>query len=124
ASGYLPPAPVTEAVDRAVAELVAACGGRADEVTAARISILIQACGATAGLLERAHAADPGPVEDVLDAVLRHDPPVRRTRRLLDGIVTELDIAAAALPFGAGPHECPGRAHALALAAGILEGIR
>ncbi|MCM6778349.1 hypothetical protein NDR87_33270 [Nocardia sp. CDC159] len=119
ASGYLPPAPVTPAVDRAVADLVRACGPAADEMTAARVSILIQACAATAALIERARVAD---APDALTEVLRTDPPVRRTRRLVDGIVTEIDLTT--MPFGAGPHECPGRSHALALAAGVLEATR
>ncbi len=124
APGYQPSAAAGEAVDQAVAELVDACGGVADEATAARISILIQSCAATNALVERAHTAGAGLAEEALSEVLRSDPPVRYTHRLVDGNATPLDIAAAALPFGAGPHECPGRAHALALAAGILEGTR
>jgi len=121
AAAYLPPAPVTAEADRAVVELVAACGGVPDEATAARISILIQACASTAALVANAR---PFGGEDALDRALAENPPVRRTCRMVDGVVTEVDIAAAGLPFGAGPHECPGRAHALALAGGVLEGSR
>src|SRR6185312_2118277 len=74
------------AADRAVARLVEASGGIADEPTAARIGLLVQACDATAGLVERALRAMPeqpgATVEDILGGVLRQDPPVRATRRL------------------------------------------
>ncbi|KZM73595.1 hypothetical protein [Nocardia terpenica] len=125
ATGYLPPAPLTPETDRAVGELVAACGGSADDVTAARIAVLLQSCAATTALLERARNTDAtGSAGEVLDRVLATDPPPVRTRRVIDGAITELDLAAVGLPFGAGPHACPGREHALALAAGILEGSR
>jgi cytochrome P450 len=128
------------AADRAVARLVSACGGVADEATAARIGLLVQACDATAGLVDRAfvaasrqHGATP---DDLLAAVLRDDPPVRATRRLVlratrvgstpvpAGAIVSLDLTGdAQLPFGSGLRPCPGRAHALALAAGTLEAV-
>ena len=74
-----------DAADGAVARLVEACGGIADELTAARIGLLVQACDATAGLVERAVAAMPehegATVDEILAGVLREDPPVRATRR-------------------------------------------
>jgi 2-methylisocitrate lyase-like PEP mutase family enzyme len=98
AACYQPHLPATEAADAAVARLVAACGGVADEVTANRIGILVQACDATAAL------------------IAGHNPPVPRTRRVTTaGEVIEVDLTGR--PFGAGRHECPGRAHAQALAA-------
>ena len=46
---------------------------------------------------------------------------VRLTRRVRDGVDVHLDLTAdPALAFGAGPHRCPGRAHATAIAAGVL----
>ena len=129
----------TEAADVAVARLVEACGGIADELTAARIGLLVQACDATAVLVERAVAALPehegATVEELLTAVLRADPPVRATRRMAaaaatvgstevqPGTIIALDLTAAGddrLPFGSGPHSCPGRDHALAMAAGCV----
>lgn len=89
--------------DHAVARLVRAFGGSADERTAARIGLLIQACDATAGLIGNAILAalrrpadvtapsavtaqsdatvqsDP---EAILTETLRHDPPVRATSRI------------------------------------------
>jgi hypothetical protein len=63
-----------------------------------------------AALIERAGA---GPVA----AVLRDDPPVPATRRRRpDGEIVLVDLRDA--PFGAGPHACPGREHALALVEG------
>lgn len=126
--------------DRAVACLVEACGGSADERTAARIGLLVQACHATAGLVERALEARPEQpgvtVEEILGGVLREDPPVRATRRVAtaparignvevpaETIVT-LDLSAGhddRLPFGSGLRPCPGREPALALAAGCLD---
>jgi cytochrome P450 len=141
------------AADAAVARLVELLGGTRDEETANRIGLLVQAYAATAGLIARA-ARRAGPVAAVLDETLRHDPPVRQTRRLVTaparigdaavaaGTLVHLDLAAANrdpdvfadpdvfdpgranraahLTFGAGLRPCPGREHALALAAGAL----
>jgi hypothetical protein len=129
----------TDAADGAVARLVEACGGIADELAAARIGLLVQACDATADLVERAVAAmrehEGATVDEILADVLRDDPPVRATRRLATapagigsaevspGTIVTLDLAAAGddhLPFGAGLRSCPGREHALAIAAGCV----
>jgi hypothetical protein len=111
AASYQPHTSVTPEADEAVARLVAAAGGGWDERSAARIGLLVQACDATATLVNTAR--DRGmKVEDVL----RDDPPVRFTRR--PGAV--LDLAAAGLPFGSGPHAWPGRDHALALADALI----
>lgn len=104
----------TPETDRAVAELVECCGGTADERTAARICLLVQASAATAAL--RAAVQAHGSVE----AALRLAPPVPHTRRIgQDGAELLLELGGD-LAFGAGPHACPGRAHALALVAGQL----
>ncbi|WP_447009428.1 isocitrate lyase/PEP mutase family protein [Saccharothrix hoggarensis] len=96
---YQPHVTVTPEADAAVARLVEACGGTWDEETANRIGLLVQACDATVAL-----------VADV-------EPPVPVTRRVApDGRVVEVDLGDAW--FGAGRHECPGRAHALALVEG------
>lgn len=160
---YPPRADADPAADRAVSHLVDTCGGVPDEATAARIGLLLQAYGAMAGLIGNAAWAmlrlDLGsPAEMVLAETLRHDPPVRATRRLAvnathtgdtdiaPGTNIYLDIAAANrdpeefpdperfdptrggsdrhLTFGFGPHTCPGRDHALAIAGGILEAVR
>lgn len=108
--------------DRAVAELVLAFGGAADEATAARIALLLQACEATAGLVGNAVLGLlRAPVDCPLETIMAGaDPPVRATRRLDPdtGAVVVLDLAG--LPFGAGAHECPGRAQAVAIATGIV----
>jgi cytochrome P450 len=125
-----PPAPVAAvavayhsadpAADDAVATLVAWFGGTPDEATAARIGVLVQACDATAGLIERAAASGiVGTVDDIVAATLRDDPPVLATRRLVDGEVRLVSLVGA--PFGAGPHACPGREHAIAIASGVLD---
>ena len=75
-----------------------------DAAAEAALARLIAACGGVA------------------DAVLRTDQPVLRTRRRVDGEDVVVDLAG--LPFGAGPKECPGRAHAVALAAGVLDALR
>ncbi|MFF7337798.1 isocitrate lyase/phosphoenolpyruvate mutase family protein [Streptomyces sp. NPDC008163] len=123
--------------DRAVARLVALLApGVVDdtglEAVANRIGLLVQACAATAALVEAAGDGVP------TARVLRDDPPVRVMRRTAaratrvagreiaegDEVVLDLGAAqqghAAPLAFGAPPRACPGRAHALALAEGLL----
>jgi cytochrome P450 len=131
ARAYQPGSGAEEPADQAVAELVEAFGGVPDEVTAARIAVLVQACDATAGLVGNAALVmlrpdENRPAETVVAETLRQDPPVRLTRRLAPetGTVVPVDLAASGLPFGAGPHECPGRAHAEAIAAGVVDALR
>ncbi|MFH9422964.1 hypothetical protein [Streptomyces sp. NPDC017529] len=125
------------AADAALARLVAACGGAWDEDTAARIGLLVQAYDATAGLIgnaarlmpaHTATAPEGDPVAGLLDRALRVDPPVRGTLRAPAGggapVRTSLVTADGALSFGAGAHACPGREHARALAAGVLDALR
>lgn len=145
AGSYHPHTEITPEADAAVARLVAAFGGTPDERTATRIGLLIQACDATAALIQRA-ATHPGSLDGVLAETLRHDPPAAATRRVAPtGGTILLDLAAAnrdpavfpdpdtfdpgrdetaALGFGAGQHACPGSAAALALAAGVLDALR
>ncbi|WP_052397623.1 isocitrate lyase/PEP mutase family protein, partial [Streptomyces sp. NRRL F-5123] len=120
------------------------------EAAANRIGLLVQACAATAALVETATASAPdvapavpparaasGPVP--LARVLRETPPVAEMRRVATratriagqaiaaGDTVRMDLAAAhrthpvPLAFGAPPRVCPGRAHALALAEGLLD---
>jgi cytochrome P450 len=104
--------------DEAVATLIDAFGGVADEATAARIGLLVQACDATAALIDAASRHG-----DVARA-LRLEPPVRRTRRVRDGAEIQVDLAAdPALAFGAGVHRCPGSAHATAIADGAVSAV-
>lgn len=125
--------------DEAVARLVAQpAPGRADdaglEAAANRIGLLVQACAATAALVEAAAGGDVP-----LARVLREVPPVGAMRRIAaratrvagreiaEGDVVLLDLATAhrahpvPLTFGAPPRVCPGRTHALALAEGLLQ---
>ncbi|WP_433193179.1 hypothetical protein ACQP1G_31165 [Nocardia sp. CA-107356] len=120
AAHYQPHEPDSAEADRAVAELVAACGAVADERTAARISLLIQACQATGALVDNARRFEgTGTADEIIARTMVEDPPVRRTRRVVEGAPVEVDLTG--LGFGAGPHICPGRDHALAMAAGIIE---
>jgi hypothetical protein len=111
AACYQPHTPLVPGTNEAVSRLIEACGGTPDEATAARIGLLVQAYAAT-GALVRAAVERGGDGEDSVRAVLRDDPPVRFTRR--GGAL--VDLASAGLPFGAGPHACPGQEHAVALA--------
>jgi len=124
AQAYQPGTGDEARADAAVGRLVEAFGGTADETTAARIGVLVQACEATATLIERARHR---PVDDVL----RDDPPVPATTRqavataTVGGVTVEAGEVvrvglAGGLAFGAGPRRCPGRAHALALVDGAL----
>ncbi len=124
-----------EAVARLVAQLMPEPADEAAlEAAANRIGLLVQACAATAALVEAA-ADDDVP----LARVLREVPPVPTMRRvaarttqvagreIAEGDVVLLDLATAnrvhpePLTFGASPRACPGRAHALALADGLLQ---
>lgn len=107
ARSYQPHVEQTSEADDAVGRLVAALGGVADEPTAARICVLVQAHGATSALVEQLRSGASGP-------------PVPTTRRVgPDGVEVEVDLTDA--PFGAGPHACPGRDLALRLAAAAVE---
>jgi len=111
AASYQPHTALAPGANEAVSRLIEACGGTPDEDTAARIGLLFQACAATEELV-RAAAEHSGDGEDSVRRVLRDHPPVRFTRR--GGAL--VDLASAGLPFGAGPHACPGQEHAIALA--------
>ncbi|MGW5440644.1 hypothetical protein [Nocardia asteroides] len=152
AAAYQPHEPITPAADTAVAGLVALCratpsslrtGSRVDvgdraadhlpegrglgdeeEWVAARICLLVQACAATGELITAARKSTEGTPGDRPARVMATTPPLRSTRRLVDGAVIELDLRHPGLGFGAGPHRCPGGDHALAIASGVLESQR
>jgi cytochrome P450 len=111
-AGVEPGSAVDPAVDPAVARLVGAFGGVADEATAARVGLLVQACEAVAGLIGNCVLAvgrweHPYPAHALVAETLRYDPPVRATRRvclapaefgparIATGTVVRLDLAAA-----------------------------
>jgi hypothetical protein len=125
AQAYQPGTGDESRADVAVDRLVAIFGGVFNEPTAARIGLLVQACEATAVLIERAR-------ERPVHEVLRENPPVPATKRQALATTTVGDITIEAgevvqvcladdLAFGAGSHRCPGRAHALALVDNALE---
>jgi hypothetical protein len=102
---YQPHTEATEAADQAVRRLIDACGGVADEATANRIGLLVQAYEPVKALVANLVTG-------------RTDPPVPATRRVApDGTVVRVDLTAS--PFGLGEHACPGQVHALTLAAGL-----
>ncbi|WP_372346001.1 isocitrate lyase/phosphoenolpyruvate mutase family protein [Streptomyces sp. KL116D] len=123
------------AVGRLTARLLGGAATEDDlEAAAHRIGLLVQACDATAALVEAAAGS-----ELPMARVLRDVPPVRAMRRvaaratrvagreIAEGDVVVLDLVTAQggnpvpLTFGAPPRVCPGRAHALALAEGLLQ---
>jgi hypothetical protein len=102
--------------DAALGELIALLPAGEPEVVAQHVALLVQACEATAALVR-------GALERPLADVLRDTPPVPATRRRSPSgeiVLVPLD----GHPFGAGPRRCPGQAHALALAEGVVEGAR
>lgn len=127
------------AIDAAVERLreVLDRGGR--EESAAAISLLVQACEATAALIGNAVVLAAGRPElrDRVDALLERTlldaSPVRLMRRTSPGgepVTLDLEAAAAdsgpgdpPLAFGSGVRPCPGSAQALALAAGVLDAL-
>ncbi|MET9343852.1 hypothetical protein [Nonomuraea sp. NPDC003804] len=117
AGGYLSGVTTPE-IDAAVAALAAVAG-------IPEITILLQAHGATTALLRNAIARPPEPLapDDLLRDTLRHDPPVRATKRVdATGALVEVDLTPD-LAFGHGPRRCPGSGHAMAIATGVLETI-
>ncbi|MEU4234229.1 cytochrome P450 [Nonomuraea sp. NPDC026600] len=160
AAGYLSGEEEPEA-DAAVADLVELLSGEGDPIP--RITILLQAHAATAGLITNALAhAEPGgepkdaaapqraesrvDIDGLLRETLRHDPPLKASRRLdrQTGDEVTIDLVAANrdpavfpqperfdvsrgpaphLTFGSGVRPCPASAHALALAAGVLTAV-
>jgi hypothetical protein len=93
------PAPASSPADAAVARLLALLPPAEPEALAQDICILVQGCAATDALIAAHGELDP--------------PPVPATWRISpDGEPVRVDLSAH--PFGAGPHACPGRAHALA----------
>jgi cytochrome P450 len=126
------------AADSAVARLVAAVGGGSDDQTAALVSILVQSCTATATLIGNAipRVHDGLSSAEVVATTLDADPPTPPARRMatVDTRVGDVSVAAgetvfvaigdAGYPFGAGPHACPGAAHATAIAEGAIDALR
>jgi cytochrome P450 len=84
-----PPGATPEAetrADDAVDQLVELLGGPTD-ATVARITLLVQACDATAGLIGNSvsialHLSERSNVDGILAETLRYRPPVRGTRRI------------------------------------------
>ena len=100
AATYHPHTAATTAADAALARLVAALPDGDEELVAARVAVLVQACEATAAL------------------VRGDDLPVPVTRRVdPEGKLVEVSLEGR--PFGEGPRRCPGEALAKALAAGV-----
>jgi len=128
------------AADEAVARLVTAVGGAPDDPTAALVGVLVQSYEATAVLIAKAAAGavvhSGRPSSEVVSTTLDADPPTAGTRRtaIVDARIGAATIAAgetvfvtigeAGFPFGAGPHACPGAAHAVAIAEGALDALR
>jgi cytochrome P450 len=93
AAGYFPGAGATRerAADAAVAGLVGALGPADEQTIVAKITLLVQACDATAALIGNAvtWVLPPAagerlswPTDAVLAEVVRYDPPLRVTRRI------------------------------------------
>ncbi|MEV1130687.1 hypothetical protein [Agromyces sp. NPDC049794] len=105
-----------------------------------RVQLLVQAYAATAALITTAlrhpDAADAGvATAELLERILRETPPVRSTRRVgPDGNELVLHLGgpdhdsppgeARMLAFGVGERGCPAPAHAVAIAAAIVDGLR
>lgn len=105
AGAYQPHAPQSRAADDAADRLVVRCGGR-DEVSAARVCVLVQAHLGTLALIDH--------LREGLTS-----PPVPTTRRTApEGTEVLVDLTDA--HFGRGPHRCPGENLARRLAAAAL----
>ncbi|MEE6264023.1 cytochrome P450 [Plantactinospora sonchi] len=134
-----------DAAAEGLRELLRPAVGSAQERLAAAAGLLFQARDATAALIGSALLADDSPAEPDrrIETVLRRQAPVQSTRRwaradlLLGGALVPrgaevwLLLAAAETPgrstgpatFGGGPHACPGRTLAAALARGVVGAV-
>jgi len=133
AAAFLPGTVDRGTADGSVARLAELLPAGPDEEVAARIGLLVQAYESTAGLIGNAVAAGiraevARPAADLVAQALRHDPPVRFTRRVNpSGETIALDLTSARddpaghLAFGSGLRACPGAVHARALAEGAVE---
>jgi hypothetical protein len=117
--------PADPASDAATDRLLAARNDPADAV--AVVSLLYQNFDATSALLRttmaaRATGAVPEPAVRVTRRVATAPIDLGDTA-LTVGDEVVLDIAGAGLPFGAGPHACPGRELAEAIVRGVLAAL-
>lgn len=101
---------------RALASLLGLDGDADGEEAVNVVALLFQAMDATAGLIGNALRARPGPPPVTVIRTLRVTPSG-------DPCVVDLTAADPPLPFGAGRHRCPGEAHALAIAAGVIDAL-
>ncbi|MFI0352922.1 cytochrome P450 [Actinomadura sp. 9N407] len=152
AAGYLTADDRPPGADTAVAALVELLGPGPEETVANRIAILVQACEATATLVQTTLALGreiSGPnqwdTESLVGETLRFAPPVPALRRITAGTPVVLDVRSANrdpavfteperfdpgrsgpthLTFGSGRRPCPGAVHAVQIAAGAVEAMR
>lgn len=128
---------IDERADAAAAALCAdapAVDGPDDDIERAlRVQVLVQAHLATAALVERAAALarsrPDASTRALIVEVLRNDPPVAATRRIVDGAAATLPLAdpdgtGNGLAFGDGPRACPAPHHALAIAGALVDELR
>ena len=119
--GEPPSAAADAAVDRLTADL-----GHHQQVVAA-LSILYQNFDATAALIGTGLLARANGTQRVAAVPRTRRIAVGNTAvggRIVDaGTAVTLEIGAAGLEFGAGPHECPGRDLAIHLAESIITAI-
>jgi hypothetical protein len=115
--------PSSGASDAATGRLHAACAHHADPVAA--VSILYQNHDATASLIEAevAGAFNGGP--GLVGAATKR---VAASAVTLDeaelAVGDEVTIDLAGMPYGSGPHQCPGQRLAEAIARGVVEALR
>ena len=105
--------PATADADAAAQRLLAL----ADVAT---VSLLYQNFDATAALIATTLGNPPAPAVPRTRRVAVADTAVGG-RAVAAGTAVVVEIGAAGLPFGAGPHECPGRELAEAIVAGVLD---
>jgi len=141
---------VQRLADKATVELVEMLWAGDMDSVVTRVTLMVQACGGTAGLIGlalHALAESPAtPTDALLADVVRRTPPVRATRRaantnvslgtrelsrgdtvLCDLATASLDASASdgpPLAFGHGIRPCPGERQAMMLAAGVVDAVR
>jgi cytochrome P450 len=108
--------PAADAATQRLTELLA---DDDPDTVVARITVLVQACDATAGLIASATSGEP-PLRQMRRVALQDTVVAEQPIAAGERVVCDIAAAGTDLTFGHGPRACPAEHHARALADGVL----